>query len=102
MLNAPLVSVGGAVSARDCVRFGLFARRWCVVHCADLKPENLLLSTKNRLDGTINMIDFGCATIFTEEEEEEQELLDHDGRSSSSRDGGGKTESGRQKEGAAR
>jgi serine/threonine protein kinase len=26
-----------------------------VVH-ADLKPENLLLSTKNRLDGTIKMI----------------------------------------------
>jgi hypothetical protein len=33
-----------------------------VVHC-DLKPENLLLSTKNRLDGTIKMIDFGCAII---------------------------------------
>ncbi|EEC42769.1 predicted protein, partial [Phaeodactylum tricornutum CCAP 1055/1] len=31
-----------------------------VVH-ADLKPENLLLSTKNRMDGTIKMIDFGCA-----------------------------------------
>ena len=33
-----------------------------VVH-ADLKPENLLLSTKNRLDGTIKMIDFGCAVV---------------------------------------
>jgi serine/threonine protein kinase len=33
-----------------------------VVH-ADLKPENLLLSTKNRLDGTIKMIDFGCANV---------------------------------------
>ena len=101
MRNAPLVSVGGAVSARDCVRFA-FLDGVGVVHCADLKPENLSLSTKNRLDGTINMIDVGCATIFTEEEEEEQELLDHDGGSSSSRDAGGKTESGRKKEGAAR
>jgi serine/threonine protein kinase len=33
-----------------------------VIH-ADLKPENLLLSTKNRLDGTIKMIDFGCAVV---------------------------------------
>lgn len=33
-----------------------------VVH-ADLKPENLLLSTKNRLDGTIKIIDFGCAVV---------------------------------------
>lgn len=33
-----------------------------VVH-ADLKPENLLLSTKNRLDGTIKIIDFGCAHV---------------------------------------
>lgn len=31
-----------------------------VVH-ADLKPENLLLCSKNRLDGTIKIIDFGCA-----------------------------------------
>ncbi|GAX12791.1 hypothetical protein FisN_15Hh270 [Fistulifera solaris] len=37
-----------------------------VVH-ADLKPENLLLSTKNRLDGTIKMIDFGCAQIKDDE-----------------------------------
>ena len=37
-----------------------------VVH-ADLKPENLLLSTKNRLDGTIKMIDFGCAVVHDEE-----------------------------------
>lgn len=33
-----------------------------VVH-ADLKPENLLLSTKNRLDGTVKIIDFGCAVV---------------------------------------
>lgn len=40
-----------------------------VVH-ADLKPENLLLSTKNRLDGTIKIIDFGCANVQQEMEGE--------------------------------
>jgi len=39
-----------------------------VVH-NDLKPENLLLSTKNRLDGTIKMIDFGCAVVQDLEDE---------------------------------
>lgn len=38
-----------------------------VVH-ADLKPENLLLSTKNRLDGTIKIIDFGCSVVDDVEE----------------------------------
>lgn len=38
-----------------------------VVH-ADLKPENLLLSTKNRLNGTIKMIDFGCAVVSDDED----------------------------------
>jgi len=33
-----------------------------VVH-ADLKPENLLLCSKKRLDGTTKMIDFGCAIV---------------------------------------
>lgn len=33
-----------------------------VVH-ADLKPENLLLCSKKRLDGTTKMIDFGCAVV---------------------------------------
>lgn len=33
-----------------------------VVH-NDLKPENLLLCSKNRRDGTIKIIDFGCARI---------------------------------------
>lgn len=37
-----------------------------VVH-ADLKPENLLLSTKNRWDGTIKVIDFGCAVVQDED-----------------------------------
>lgn len=41
-----------------------------VVH-ADLKPENLLLSTKNRLDGTIKLIDFGCATLLDMDHETE-------------------------------
>lgn len=40
-----------------------------VVH-ADLKPENLLLSTKNRLDGTIKMIDFGCAVVEDDENDD--------------------------------
>lgn len=46
-----------------------------VVH-ADLKPENLLLSTKNRLDGTIKMIDFGCALVsddFLDDMEDDKE-----------------------------
>ena len=38
-----------------------------VVH-ADLKPENLLLSTKNRLDGTIKVIDFGSAVVQDEDD----------------------------------
>ena len=33
-----------------------------VVH-ADLKPENLLLCSKNRREGTIKIIDFGCAVV---------------------------------------
>eukprot|EP00934_Nitzschia_sp_Nitz4_P007088 Nitzschia sp. Nitz4//scaffold23_size168460//94488//97284//NITZ4_002225-RA/size168460-snap-gene-0.162-mRNA-1//-1//CDS//3329543653//7078//frame0 len=36
-----------------------------VVH-ADLKPENLLLCSKNRRDGTIKIIDFGCAVLNPE------------------------------------
>lgn len=36
-----------------------------VVH-ADLKPENLLLCSKNRRDGTIKLIDFGCAVLQPE------------------------------------
>lgn len=33
-----------------------------VIH-ADLKPENLLLCSKNRRGGTIKIIDFGCAVL---------------------------------------
>lgn len=33
-----------------------------VVH-ADLKPENILLCSKKKSDGTIKMIDFGCAVV---------------------------------------
>ena len=33
-----------------------------VVHC-DLKPENLLLCSKKKSDGTIKLIDFGCALV---------------------------------------
>jgi Protein kinase domain len=43
-----------------------------VVHC-DLKPENLLLSTKNRLDGTIKMIDFGCAVLTADTNDDDDD-----------------------------
>lgn len=50
---------------------------------ADLKPENLLLSTKNRWDGTIKVIDFGCAVIQDMEEENPDEAADFKGVTSS-------------------
>ena len=31
--------------------------------CSCVPLQNLLLSTKNRLDGTIKIIDFGCAVV---------------------------------------
>ena len=34
-----------------------------VVH-ADLKPENMLLCSKNKSDGTIQLIDFGCSVVY--------------------------------------
>jgi serine/threonine protein kinase len=40
-----------------------------VIH-SDLKPENLLLSTKSRLDGTIKIIDFGSAVVYEDYLEE--------------------------------
>jgi serine/threonine protein kinase len=46
-----------------------------VVH-ADLKPENLLLCSKNRLDGTIKMIDFGCALLNPDNQEESSVVAD--------------------------
>ena len=49
-----------------------------VVH-ADLKPENLLLSTKNRLDGTIKMIDFGCAVVSDDEYDDDDDETIVDG-----------------------
>lgn len=36
-----------------------------VVH-ADLKPENLLLCSKKRENGTVKLIDFGCAVVQNE------------------------------------
>jgi serine/threonine protein kinase len=36
-----------------------------IVH-ADLKPENLLLDSKKRIDGVVKIIDFGCAVINDE------------------------------------
>lgn len=40
-----------------------------VVH-ADLKPENLLLCSKKKTDGTIKMIDFGCAVVHHDGDKE--------------------------------
>ncbi len=48
-----------------------------VVH-ADLKPENLLLCSKKREDGTVKMIDFGCALVQKSAYDEEVENS-HDG-----------------------
>lgn len=44
-----------------------------VVH-ADLKPENLLLCSKKRVDGTIKMIDFGCAVVKRDLSDQENDL----------------------------
>lgn len=43
-----------------------------VVH-ADLKPENLLLCSKNRRGGTIKIIDFGCAILNPELRKENED-----------------------------
>jgi len=48
-----------------------------VVH-ADLKPENLLLCSEKRVDGTIKLIDFGCAVLskdkYLYDKEESEEI----------------------------
>ena len=51
-----------------------------VVH-ADLKPENLLLCSKKREDGTVKLIDFGCASV-------QKDTYDNDYDSSSEEDEG--------------
>lgn len=45
-----------------------------VIH-ADLKPENLLLCSKKVADGTIKIIDFGCAVVSHDNYHDEE---DHD------------------------
>ena len=52
-----------------------------VVH-ADLKPENLLLCSKKRLDGTIKMIDFGCAIVSDDAAIDDEESSDEQQRKS--------------------
>eukprot|EP00585_Thalassiosira_rotula_P005854 CAMPEP_0196159362 /NCGR_PEP_ID=MMETSP0910-20130528/46283_1 /TAXON_ID=49265 /ORGANISM="Thalassiosira rotula, Strain GSO102" /LENGTH=938 /DNA_ID=CAMNT_0041424281 /DNA_START=104 /DNA_END=2920 /DNA_ORIENTATION=- len=44
-----------------------------VVH-NDVKPENLMLSTVNREDGSIQLVDFGCAEVEGEDDDDD----DHD------------------------
>jgi serine/threonine protein kinase len=39
-----------------------------IVHC-DLKPENLMLSTNNRRDSIVKLVDFGCAASTNVQEE---------------------------------
>lgn len=46
-----------------------------VVH-ADLKPENLLLCSKKRVNGTIKMIDFGCANVSKDNYDSSDEVED--------------------------
>jgi serine/threonine protein kinase len=47
-----------------------------VVH-ADLKPENLLLCSKKREDGTVKMIDFGCALVHKDTYSDNDDDDDH-------------------------
>jgi len=50
-----------------------------VVH-ADLKPENMLLCSKNKSDGTIQLIDFGCSVVYQDNfhdyHDDEQDLYE--------------------------
>lgn len=46
-----------------------------IVH-GDLKPENLMLSTDRSQDGSVKLVDFGCAYIISEEEEENNDQVD--------------------------
>ena len=48
-----------------------------VVHC-DLKPENLLLCSKKKSDGTIKLIDFGCALVSHDNYEDDIFIGDDD------------------------
>eukprot|EP00586_Coscinodiscus_wailesii_P013408 CAMPEP_0172512878 /NCGR_PEP_ID=MMETSP1066-20121228/247823_1 /TAXON_ID=671091 /ORGANISM="Coscinodiscus wailesii, Strain CCMP2513" /LENGTH=855 /DNA_ID=CAMNT_0013292863 /DNA_START=105 /DNA_END=2672 /DNA_ORIENTATION=- len=43
-----------------------------VVH-ADLKPENLLLCSKKRGDGTVKLIDFGCAIVAQDDDDDDED-----------------------------
>eukprot|EP00560_Eucampia_antarctica_P001865 CAMPEP_0197841304 /NCGR_PEP_ID=MMETSP1437-20131217/46096_1 /TAXON_ID=49252 ORGANISM="Eucampia antarctica, Strain CCMP1452" /NCGR_SAMPLE_ID=MMETSP1437 /ASSEMBLY_ACC=CAM_ASM_001096 /LENGTH=877 /DNA_ID=CAMNT_0043451031 /DNA_START=75 /DNA_END=2708 /DNA_ORIENTATION=+ len=50
-----------------------------VIH-ADMKPENLLLCSLNQSDGTIQIIDFGCAKVlqdnYHDDDDDNEEYLD--------------------------
>jgi serine/threonine protein kinase len=48
-----------------------------VVH-NDLKPENLLLCSKQRVNGTIKMIDFGCAVVQQGDASDDESEAQHD------------------------
>ena len=79
-LTSVIIFTQGAYSEADAARLLYevasalaFLHGVGVIH-ADLKPENLLLCSKNRRDGTIKVIDFGCAVI--------QEGMDTTGKTS--------------------
>lgn len=42
-----------------------------LVHC-DLKPENLMLSSRNPSDAVIKLIDFGCAVVIGDNDDAEE------------------------------
>ena len=44
-----------------------------VIH-ADLKPENLLLCSKKKSDGTIKIVDFGCAVLTKDNEQDDYHI----------------------------
>jgi serine/threonine protein kinase len=62
-----------------------------IVH-ADLKPENLLLCSKMVSNGTIKIIDFGCASVVKSTHKQEAESIGHSDKKSIERDLGTRDE----------
>jgi len=46
-----------------------------VVH-NDIKPENLMLSTSDRRDGVVQLVDFGCAEVEGEDDDDDDHDID--------------------------
>lgn len=45
-----------------------------VVHC-DLKPENLMLSSKNEADAVIKLVDFGCTHLLNTSDDDDKNII---------------------------